>query len=81
MLTRENVFSKMFARFTCTYLISIILLMIKSYQNLLGLKVLRLENSERKIAKGIKVLRLENSLINFINCRRKKLNLRICLVP
>ena len=35
MLTRENVFNKTFARITCTYLISTILLMIKSYQNLL----------------------------------------------
>ena len=49
MLTRENVLNKMFARITCTYLISTILLMIKSYQNLLGFKVLRFENSDKKV--------------------------------
>ena len=47
--TRENDFNKMFVRKTCTYLISTILLMIKSYQNLLGFKVLRLENGDKKV--------------------------------
>ena len=49
MLTRENDFNKMFARITGTYLISAILLMIKSYQNLLGFEMLRLENSDKKV--------------------------------
>ena len=51
MRTRENVFTKTFAKITCTgtYLISTIFLMIKSYQNLLGFKVSRLENSDKKV--------------------------------
>ena len=55
MLTSENDFNKTFARITCTYLISTILLMIKSYQNLLGFKVLRLENSDKKVSSFYKL--------------------------
>ena len=49
MQTRENDFNKTLARIMCTHLISTILLMIKSYQNLRGFKVSRLENSDKRV--------------------------------